>query len=396
MDLSVDKIRSMIVEARRLDVKEGDTDPDSGSNPIDDGQTDVLTDEAVDEGGTDGTEAEFRGLVGALNEDEAADLLALLYVGRGDYDIDEWATARQLAGERNASSGDLADYLLGIPNLGDLLDEGLDAMGETLTDETGGDPDLEETEDEDGEMLEGFEGMNGSPTASRRCEVPSAFLPPRILRGLRLSVLPGDGQARCPVPLRALPMADAAHSSDLIQQAVVFLGAAAVAVPAFRFIGLSAILGYLVAGMAIGPSGLAYFTDPNTLFGIAEIGVVMFLFVIGLELKVSQLVAMRRDIAWLGGLQMIPTTLLLMGGLMLIGLRWNAALAVGVATALSATSIALQILQERGHMSHVYGKKTFAILLFQDLSSCRSWRSCRCSPSVPATASTRPPRRSPP
>ncbi len=160
MDLSVDKIRSMIVEARRLDVKEGDTDPDSGSNPIDDGQTDVLTDEAVDEGGADGMEAEFRGLIGALNEDEAADLLALVYIGRGDYDIDEWDTARQLAGERNASSGDLADYLLGIPNLGDLLDEALDAMGETLTDEPGGDPDLEETEDDD-EMLEGFEGMNG-------------------------------------------------------------------------------------------------------------------------------------------------------------------------------------------------------------------------------------------
>ncbi len=135
-------------------------------------------------------------------------------------------------------------------------------------------------------------------------------------------------------------MADAAHSSDLIQQAVVFLGAAAIAVPAFRFIGLSAILGYLVAGMAIGPSGIGFFTDPNTLFGIAEIGVVMFLFVIGLELKVSQLVAMRRDIAWLGSLQMIPTTLLLMAGLTLIGLRWNAALAIGVAMALSATSIA--------------------------------------------------------
>ena len=163
-------------------------------------------------------------------------------------------------------------------------------------------------------------------------------------------------------------MADAAHSTDLITQAVVFLGAAAIAVPAFRFAGLSAILGYLVAGMAIGPSGFAYFTDPNTLFGIAEIGVVMFLFVIGLELKVSQLIAMRRDIAWLGGLQMVPTTLVLMAGLMLMGLGWNAALAVGVAMALSATSIALQILQERGHMSHVYGKKSFAILLFQDIS----------------------------
>ncbi len=163
-------------------------------------------------------------------------------------------------------------------------------------------------------------------------------------------------------------MADAAHSSDLIHQAVVFLGAAAIAVPAFRFAGLSGILGYLVAGIAIGPSGFAYFTDPGTLFSIAEVGVVMFLFVIGLELKVSQLMAMRRDIAWLGGLQMIPTALVLMAALMLFGLGWNAALTVGIALSLSATSIALQILQERGHMQHVYGKKTFSILLFQDLS----------------------------
>jgi glutathione-regulated potassium-efflux system protein KefB len=163
-------------------------------------------------------------------------------------------------------------------------------------------------------------------------------------------------------------MADVAHSSDLIQQAVVFLGAAAIAVPAFRFAGLSAILGYLVAGIAIGPSGFAYFTDPVTLFGIAEIGVVMFLFVIGLELKVSQLMAMRRDIAWLGTLQMIPTAGVLMALLMAFGLSWNTALTVGVALSLSATSIALQILQERGHMQHAYGKKTFSILLFQDLS----------------------------
>ncbi|MGL4637332.1 MAG: monovalent cation:proton antiporter-2 (CPA2) family protein [Beijerinckiaceae bacterium] len=163
-------------------------------------------------------------------------------------------------------------------------------------------------------------------------------------------------------------MADAAHSSDLIHQAVVFLGAAAIAVPAFRFAGLSGILGYLVAGIAIGPSGFAYFTDPGTLFTIAEVGVVMFLFVIGLELKVSQLIAMRRDIAWLGGLQMIPTALVLTAALIAFGMVWNAALTVGIALALSATSIALQILQERGHMQHVYGKKTFSILLFQDLS----------------------------
>ncbi len=163
-------------------------------------------------------------------------------------------------------------------------------------------------------------------------------------------------------------MADAAHSPELIQQAVVFLGAATIAVSAFRYAGLSAILGYLVAGIVIGPSGLAYFTDSATLFSIAEVGVVMFLFVIGLELKVSQLIRMRRDILWLGSLQMIPTALVFMGLLIVFGLTWNAALTVGLALALSATSIALQILQERGHMQHIYGKKVFAILLFQDIS----------------------------
>ena len=189
---------------------------------------------------------------------------------------------------------------------------------------------------------------------------------PRNSRCFALCLLIITGHSAFPKP--EFYMADAAHSTDLIQQAVVFLGAAAIAVPAFRFAGLSAILGYLVAGMAIGPSGLAYFTDAGTLFGIAEIGVVMFLFVIGLELKVSQLIAMRRDIAWLGALQMIPTTLALMLLLMAFGMSWKAALTVGVALALSATSIALQILQERGHMQHVYGKKAFSILLFQDLS----------------------------
>jgi monovalent cation:proton antiporter-2 (CPA2) family protein len=163
-------------------------------------------------------------------------------------------------------------------------------------------------------------------------------------------------------------MADAAHTSQLVEQAVVFLGAAAIAVPAFRFAGLSAILGYLVAGIAIGPSGIGYFSDPATLFGIAEIGVVMFLFVIGLELKVSELLEMKRDIAWLGGLHLLPSAVLIGGALLVFGLNWKAALVVALALSLSATSIALQILRERGHMQHRYGRKTFAILLFQDLS----------------------------
>ena len=149
MDISIDKIRSLILEARRIDVKEQDTDPDSGSNPIDDGEIDVLSDQGVDEGGVDGAEAELRGMIDGLNEDEAADVLALLYVGRGDFEIDQWDEAVTLARQRNAASPDLADYLIGTPNLGDLLDEGLDAMGETLTDEGGLDADVEETEDEE-------------------------------------------------------------------------------------------------------------------------------------------------------------------------------------------------------------------------------------------------------
>jgi monovalent cation:proton antiporter-2 (CPA2) family protein len=164
-------------------------------------------------------------------------------------------------------------------------------------------------------------------------------------------------------------MADASHGAELIQQAVVFLGAAAIAVPVFRLIGLSPILGYLLAGFAIGPSGIGFFTDSAVLFSIAELGVVLFLFVIGLELRISHLMAMRRDIAWLGGLQLLPTAGVIMVSLMaLLGMSWQGGLVVGLALALSATSIALQILQERGEMQAPIGRKVFAVLLFQDMS----------------------------
>ncbi|MBY0611849.1 MAG: DUF3775 domain-containing protein [Beijerinckiaceae bacterium] len=135
MDIAIDKIRALIVEARRIDVKEADTDPDSGSNPIDDGETDVLTSSEADEG-EDATEIEFRGMIDGMNDDERADVIALVYLGRGDFDIEEWDDAVALARERDeASGGDTASYLLGIPNLGDLLDEGLAAHGDTLEDD---------------------------------------------------------------------------------------------------------------------------------------------------------------------------------------------------------------------------------------------------------------------
>lgn len=159
------------------------------------------------------------------------------------------------------------------------------------------------------------------------------------------------------------PSAASATTSTL-----VFLGAAVAAVPLLRFAGLSAVLGYLLAGIVIGPSGLGLFRSPDALRAVAELGIVMFLFVIGLELKPSKLVSMRRDILGLGLLQVLVTGLVIAAGLYLIGLRGAGLLAVAFAFALSATAIALQVLNERGALATAYGQKSFAVLLFQDMA----------------------------
>ena len=129
MDIALDKVCELIVRARAVDVKEGITDPDSGSNPIDDGSLDVLT-SAPD----DMTESEIRDMIEGLNEDERHDLIALVYIGRGDLEPEEWGEAVRLAREREDSSRlSTSDWLLGIPNLADLLDEALAAMGRSCT-----------------------------------------------------------------------------------------------------------------------------------------------------------------------------------------------------------------------------------------------------------------------
>jgi hypothetical protein len=125
MDIPLDKVCELILRARAIDVKEADTDPDSGSNPIDDGGIDALTASS-----DDATEEEVREVIAGLNDDERADLLALVYIGRGDMEPEEWGAAVRFAHEReDANSVSTADWLLGIPNLADLLDEGLNAMG---------------------------------------------------------------------------------------------------------------------------------------------------------------------------------------------------------------------------------------------------------------------------
>jgi hypothetical protein len=132
MDIAIDKVRALIVEARRLDVKDGDNDPQSGSDALDDRNVGALSDSNPDKA----SEHEFRGLIAGLNIDERADLLTLLYIGRGDFSASEWNVARSLALERDAASLHLGNYLVATPNLPDLLGEGLAAIGVGLDDES--------------------------------------------------------------------------------------------------------------------------------------------------------------------------------------------------------------------------------------------------------------------
>src|SRR6188472_1780464 len=145
-------------------------------------------------------------------------------------------------------------------------------------------------------------------------------------------------------------MADPASHVSLLPPVLTFCGAAVLAVPLFRLLGLSAVLGYLAAGVAIGPSGFRLIEDPETTATVAELGVVLLLFIVGLELKLSHLWSMKRDIFGLG-LAQLATTGVVMGSLALTtDLTGAGAFVTGVALALSATAIALQMLEERGDL----------------------------------------------
>ena len=162
--------------------------------------------------------------------------------------------------------------------------------------------------------------------------------------------------------------AQAAASGSMLVPILVFLAAAVIAVPLFRLARLGAVVGYLAAGIAIGPTGLGLIRDPAATMHIAEFGVVLLLFIIGLELKPARLLAMRRDISVLGAGQMAITTVVLTAGLMgLAGFSFRGALIAAIALSFSSTAIAVQLLNERGARETSYGRRTFAILLFQDI-----------------------------
>jgi glutathione-regulated potassium-efflux system protein KefB len=155
----------------------------------------------------------------------------------------------------------------------------------------------------------------------------------------------------------------------ILALALVLLASTVISVPIARRIGLSAIVAYLIAGIVIGPFGLAIFRSPGSILSVAELGIVMLLFLIGLELEISKLIAMRRAIALLGTAQLALTALAIAGlAVWLRLLDWRGALVAGVALAMSATAIALQILEERGQLQQTYGQRAFAILLLQDMA----------------------------
>jgi len=148
----------------------------------------------------------------------------------------------------------------------------------------------------------------------------------------------------------------------------VLLAATVLFVPLFRRLGLGSVLGYLAAGVLIGPHGLRAVADPESLLHTAEIGVVLLLFVIGLELQPSRLWALRRQVFGLGSLQVIGVGTALGLVAYSFGLSWQVAVLIGWTLALSSTALVLPTLAERKELTSRYGRESFAILLFQDLS----------------------------
>ena len=159
------------------------------------------------------------------------------------------------------------------------------------------------------------------------------------------------------------------YGQGFFYQAFVYLAAAVIAVPIAKRLGLGSVLGYLIAGMVIGPFGLGLIGEEGQdVMHFAEFGVVMMLFVIGLELRPTLLWRMRGPILGVGGLQVGITTVALTAVGLGVGLPWQTAVAIGMTLALSSTAIVLQTLNEKGLMQTDGGQSSFAVLLFQDIA----------------------------
>lgn len=158
------------------------------------------------------------------------------------------------------------------------------------------------------------------------------------------------------------------EGSDLLLAGVLFLFAAVVAVPLAARLGIGAVLGYLLAGIAIGPWGLGFISDVDEILHFSELGVVFLMFIIGLELNPSKLWALRRSIFGVGAAQVLTSAAILAGLLMLTQFSWQAAVIGGIGLAMSSTAMALQLMREKGMNRSESGQLGFSVLLFQDLA----------------------------
>jgi len=154
----------------------------------------------------------------------------------------------------------------------------------------------------------------------------------------------------------------------LLNNVVYFLAAAVIAVPIFVRLGLGSVLGYLLAGVFIGPWVLGLISNVEDILHFSEFGVVLLLFLIGLELEPKKLWSMRRSILGSGGVQLLLSSIAIGAFAMFCGLNWQSAMVIGLGLALSSTAIALQTMQERGLMPTPAGQTGFSILLFQDIA----------------------------
>ena len=159
------------------------------------------------------------------------------------------------------------------------------------------------------------------------------------------------------------------YGEGFFLQALIYLAAAVISVPIAKRLGLGSVLGYLIAGIAVGPFGLGLVGEEGEdVLHFAEFGVVMMLFLIGLELQPSLLWRLRSSILGLGGLQVGVTASVIVGIGLAVGLDWRSAIAIGLIFSLSSTAIVLQTLQEKDLMKTGGGRSAFSVLLF------RTWR----------------------
>lgn len=161
-------------------------------------------------------------------------------------------------------------------------------------------------------------------------------------------------------------MAAEGNASQLVG-IITLLGAAVIAVPLFKRFGLGSVLGYLAGGLAIGPYGLGLVNDAQTIIHVAELGVVMFLFVIGLEMKPSHLWNLRAQIFGLGSMQVLLCGSLLTAVSMAFGFSWQVSFVCGAGFVLTSTAVVMQVLAERGDILAPRGQRIVSILLFEDL-----------------------------